>query len=546
MHNPLKLIGNVERHYLLVSSLLFLIVGWVAFSEKQGPLIELYDYWEHAACINELSANLLNPPNPLLHIEERNTLRYTPYIFLAALFKKLSHLNLFTVIKILSLTGFLLLTGGIYLWSKEYFQDEKVPLYVLTALLFLWGRPFNYSNEYNLRFLSYTLFYPSIFTFSLSFPGLFFLLNYIRYGKRTYYFLYLLTASFIFVSHPLTGSFFLMCAFLLIITEDKNRLKNCGLYLFGLCIIAVLSLVWPYHSFIKAVVDSTTTDWYFPFRMYLYSPVIIYKMGPALLGLPIVMFLLINKKYYFISGGFVLCSFIYVLSYFLNIRLGERYVFFVMVFLHLALAWYFSRLELLSFRKMRDILMHLNERNVYLLFFWIILALSVSYQIVTLGFEQAGYTIRFEPRPVVQKYKNPLDNYKRLHGKIKAGDIVLSDTLTSWPIPAFTGAKIISLYHDNPMVPDNNKRLENAVKFYDSRTALAERRKIAQRYSVTHVLLNFDRMKDTPVNRINNYFLNFRIGESLIQDLKKMGAIILQNDGFILFKLYENSKSMVE
>ncbi len=35
------------------------VISWVLVSGRRGPLIELYDHWEHAASINELSLNLL-------------------------------------------------------------------------------------------------------------------------------------------------------------------------------------------------------------------------------------------------------------------------------------------------------------------------------------------------------------------------------------------------------------------------------------------------------------------------------------------------------
>jgi hypothetical protein len=527
MEKLLRPILSVEKKYLLLSLILLPIIFWVSSSGRQGPFIEHYDYWEHAACINELSINPLDPRDPFLHVEGIRTLRYTPYIFLLGVLGKLSHLSHFTVIRLSSIISFLILIAGVYLWSKEYFQDKELPFYVLVAFLFLWGEPFNYSYEYNLRFLSYTLFYPSIATLNLSFFGLYFILRYVRSGKGSYYLLYLLLASFVFVSHPLTGSFFLMCSFLLIVTEGQNILRNLALYFLGIFIILIPSLLWPYHPFIKAVINSATTDWHFIFRMYLYDPKHIYKMGPALLGLPIILLLLIKKKYSFISSGFLLCLLIYVVTYFLNIRLGERYIFFMMFFLHLSLAWYFSTLGLFSFSKMKDTLSHMSEGNVHALFFGIIVVLSVSYQVMKLGFEQAGYTLDFEPNPVIRKYENPVDDYDLLKGKITDGDIVMSDTLTSWPIPALTGA----------MGPDNRSRIGDAIQFYNPQTPLNVRERILNKYEATHVLLNFDRMKERDVNRPSNLYLDFRIEERLMDDLRRMGEIVFRNDAFVLFKL---------
>lgn len=528
---------TIERKYLLACLILLPIISWVLFSGRQGSLIELYDYGEHAASIRELSTHLYSPQNPLLNTDGSTTLRYTPYIFLLALTKKIFHLNLSTIVNLSSIISFLFLVVGVYLWSEEYFKDRNLSLYVLVTLLFLWGKPFNYSNEYNLRFLAYTSFYPSTVIFNLSFLGLYFLLKYTRYGKIRNYVSYSLLAIFIFLSHPLTGSFFLLSSFLLIVTEGKGSIAHLGLYFATLLIICILLILWPYYPFIDAIIKSVTTDWYQPHRMYLYDTRGIYRMGPALLGLPIVLLFLIEKKNSFISWGFLLCSFIYVTSYFLNIRLGERYIFFIIVFLHLSLAWYLSTLEILSLSKIKNVLSNLNEKNIHILFFAIIVILSISYQIIKYSFEQMGYLINFKPRPIVHKYENPLDTYNLIKNNLKGGDIVLSDPLTSWLIPAFTGARIVSLYHNNPLVPDNATRIADTIAFYKSTTRLETRDMILKKYNVTHVVLNFNRTKDNEVNRMNNYYQVFGIDAPLIDDLKKLGEIVFENGVVILFKL---------
>ncbi len=527
----------VERNYFLFSLVLILILASVSLSAQRGPFIELYDYGEHAACIRELSVHPFSPRNPMLTADGSTTLRYTPYMLLLALTKKVFHLNIFTIINLASIISFFLFIVGVYLWSKEYFKSEVLPLYVLVTLLFLWGKPFDYSNEYNFRFLMYTSFYPSTFVFNLSFLGLYFLLNYTRYESYRNYLLYLLVATFAFLTHPLTGSFFLLSSFIVTITEGENRLKNWWLFCLSLLIIALCSLLWPYYSFIDAVIKSTTTDWYSSFRMYLYEAKNIYKMGPALLGLPLIFLFFVKRKYPFISLGFVSCSLIYVLSYSVNIRLGERYIFFMIFFLHLSLAWYCSTLGILSFNKIKKVLATLSEKNIHILFFAGIFVLSILYHVTKFGFEQAGYLITFRPMPLVTAYKNPLDNYSLLKGKIQGGDVVMTDPLTGWLLPALTGAKITALYHNNPLVPDNDQRVKDSITFYDSATPLQIRTMILNKYKATHVVLNYDRIKENEINTINNYYQNFKINPRLIDDLHKLASVIFENEDIILFKL---------
>ena len=512
-------------------------MSWSSLSGRQGPLIELFDYWEHTACIKEMSKNLLEPSNPFLQLEGSTTLRYTPYIFLLALTMEMTGWDLGIIIPSVSMLSFLFFLLGIYLFCKEYFRDGEQPLYTLITLLFLWGEPFNFSSEYNLRFLSYTLFYPSQVTCGLSFIGWYYFLRFVRYNATPDYWKYLVLAIFIFTAHSLTGTCFLLGIFLLTLTEGPKRIRNSGLYLLSVAVVLMITIMWPYYPFLKALQNTVSTPWAEETRGYLYATRNIYKMGPAVLGFPVILFMLVKRKYHFISYGFLLCTAIYVLTYKPKIYLGERYIFYIIVFLHLALAWYLKTLRVLSFAAMKDTLINLSEKNIHTLIFAAIVMLGISYQLAKLGFEQMGYTIDFRPRPIVQRYENPLDNYKALIGKIKRGDIVLSDPLTSWLIPTVTDAKIVALYHDNPLVPDNAQRVEHSLAFYGTTTDSEKRRLILKKYNVTHVLLNFDRMSDTVANRINDYYKNYVISEQLTDDLKRLGRIILSNDHFRLYEI---------
>ncbi len=525
------------RSYLLFSLLLIPLIAWSSLSGRQGPMIELYDYWEHTASIKELASNLLNPSNPFLDLDGSTTLRYTPYIFSLAFIIKLSGCDLSTMLTLISILNFIFLAIGVNLFCKEYFHDSKQPLYTLFTLLFLWGSPFNYSNEYNLRFFSYTSFYPSVVTFSLSFIGFYFFLRFSRDHRLSDYWLYLLFAIFIFTTHPLTGSFFLLGILLLALTEGEKKITTSTFFLVSLFAVIFVTFLWPYYPFLKALQKAVTTPWAQETRVYLYQTRNIYKMGAAVLGLPVIALMILKRKYHFISYGFILCAFIYIVTYKPNIYLGERYIFFSIVFLHLALSWYLRKLQLLSLRTLKETLINLTEKNLHIPVLVVILIMSFFYQLSKLSFEQIGYTINYRPRPIVEKYDNPVEPYKTLIGKIKQGDLVASDPLTSWLLPTLTGAKIAALYHDNPLVPDNEKRVEAMETLYDETTPFEKRKLILVAYNVTHVLLNFDRMQDCITNRINDYYKNYKITNRLIDDLNKLGHPIVKNEHFILYEV---------
>jgi hypothetical protein len=66
--------------------------------------------------------------------------------------------------------------------------------------------------------------------------------------------------------------------------------------------------------------------------------------------------------------------------------------------------------------------------------------------------------------------------------------VILADSLNSWPIPTF-GPKVIVLRHMNPLVPDEGERNHAVQRFLSKPLGSDERRRIIERYGVTHVLV---------------------------------------------------------
>jgi len=528
-------IPAVEKTYLICAAALFLAAGCIIFNGKQGSLFELYDFGEHVASIRELSENIVAPGNPLI-ADEKPTLRYTPYIFLLAVVVKCTPITVLWVVKLAALVNVLVFLSGIYLWAKTYFDDEHMPVYVLITFLFLWGKPFGYSNEYSLRFLSYTAFYPSITAFSLGFFGLFALQRAMSCTKKRYYGGYLLLTVFVFLTHPLTASFYLLCSFFIILSRSTARVLHLGLYFSGCAAAVIIACVWPYYPFGDALLKSTTTPWY-DFKGYLYELKNIIRIGPAFLGVPVILFFLVKRRYFFIVCGFAVSVLIYAVGGLLDIYLLDRYVFFCVFFMHLGLAWLLRRLGLLSVSEIRSTIAKGPAGTAATVALGIVVLGSICYQAAKVGCEQAGYEINFTRRPMVHRYNDPLPQYRRLAGVLEAGNIVLSDPLTSWLIPAFTGAKIVALYHNNPMVADNDVRRRDSRRFYQLDTALPERRHILQKHSVTHVLINRYRMQDSYVNRVRDYYVHYTVSEGLINDMKALGSVVFENGDMVLFAL---------
>ena len=525
---------SIGRGYACAAGVIALIVIAVSMSGRQGPLIELYDYGEHVASIRELAARPLEPHNPLL-AGGGPTLRYTPYIMLLAALVRFAGLSLPAVVTLASAGSFLLFAAGLYYFSRDYFKDEKMPLYALLVLLFCWGKPFGYSNEYCLRFFCYTAFYPSMVAFGASLAGLSVLLRYVRSGRAAYCGWYALWAAALFATHPLTGSFFFVAALVMVLAESRSVLRHLAGYAAGVALALALALLWPWYSFADAVALSTTAPWY-DFKDYLYGSGTIFRAGPALLGIPVLVYLLKKGTNRFVSWGGLACAGVYAAGGLVDVYLLDRYIFFSIFFLHTALAWHLRQIDLLSIGTLKQLPGPFSSGAAARTCWAVVLCCCVLYQAAKLGCEQAGFEVNFTQRPMLQPYTNPADAYRGIRDLVREGDVVLSDPLTAWLVPAFTGAKIVALYHNNPMVDGNERRKEDVRRFYEPQTTLSERRGILRSYGVTHVLLNRDRMRDSFVNRVRNYRRLYALSSPLLEDMSVLGRTVFESSTLILFQ----------
>ena len=80
------------------------------------------DLWESTASLKELSTNLTSPKHSHV-LSDTPSFRYMPYMLILAMFTKFTGLDVFSVMNFAAIFNFILLSVGIYLFIKEYFQD---------------------------------------------------------------------------------------------------------------------------------------------------------------------------------------------------------------------------------------------------------------------------------------------------------------------------------------------------------------------------------------------------------------------------------------
>jgi hypothetical protein len=478
---------------------------------------------EHGAAVRELAKNVINPEDPMLANHPGDSSRFVPSILLMALFAKSLHLDILAVLKIFLIIFFILFLIAAALFSREYFNDADQAPWSLASLLFLWGAGWTGANAYMFSAILYTAYFPSVVSFSLSLLACYFQLRFLRSRQAGTLILYLFLGALAFVNHPLTGAFFLISSGILY-GEKRGFSKETFAY-YGLSIVVTLLLVslWPYYSFFTDLLRIVTGEMaktadYQITRHYLYSRFLI-GSGPALAGIPILLLFFRQRRYPFLIGGFAVFSLCYLVGYFFKISLAERFIFFSIFTMQMAV----SRI-LREWFRLPSQTPYYNSKKITAWLLGTLLIAGIGVQLTFTYTKFISPAFEREAGSTLPRYVNPNALQLTVQKYLREGDVVLSDRYTSWSIPLYTGAKIVALFHTPPHVTDNRERIKAVETFYNTATAPEERRKILAHYGVTHVLLNFK-----------------TAGAELATVLEKMGfAVIAGDNSFRLFSAFPN------
>ena len=523
---------KIDRKYLLLSVMLILLTAAANFSGRLWS--EMGDSWEHAASVNELSHNFIHPSNPFLTTGGNTTPRFTLYILLLALLKRISTLSVIDLMELAGLCNAILLVTGIYVFIKNYTKHNYQPFFTLITLLIFWGRGWLYSSEYSLHFLISSLSHPSIFTFAISFWGWHFFLNSIRGKEKINSVMTVLLSLIISSAHPLNASFYFIFLFFLSFQQKENIKRGFSLIGLSLVLSILFSLSWPYFSIIEVFRKGSLSGGWYPTGNYFYTHIIT-GAGLSLLGIPVVIYYLLKRRHLCIILSFLVSVMIYIASYCADLPLLGRYIYFSIFFLQLLLSFFLAELWEPHPKHIPPPFIKHTLRITSV----IIIVVLFLYQIKLMDLTgMVRCCIHFSPTLSTKRCNHPKEKYVFLTAHLKRGNVVISDTFTSWVIPAMTGAKVVSLFHDNPLVPDNVNRMRNTKVFFSPATNRLERMEIVKHYGVTHILIH---------KGLENFEYAYLLKEwgifipsftqTLTESLTSLGKIVYQDNTYILIAL---------
>lgn len=502
------------RYPILVFSLLLFFIYNIPFH-----LYEYHsDFWSHAAVLRELASyplsslqfrllNLHHQMGPIPYI-------YNPYTFTLACVQKLTGASAVAILKFSSLVNFTLFAWGLHLFLKKYFSDPRLSLWMLPLLLFFWGKSWDFSGAYDIGGMAVNLTSPYFFAFALAFFVLFLFVRFLREVKwGSGILLSLLTAAMALINF--LPAFFAVGGMILIaIFEKKKNLKPLGILAGFFLLAGILATAWPFFSILRLVKDGFSMTAYFDPSYYFHWGHLS-RLGPLLLGLPLLLVFIRQKRYPFVTGGFAFFLVCYFTAFLLKNPLGWRIVFFITFFLHLAVGLYLKDKSL---------------NGKWAVTLAAVFFLSVLYQTASLTAKQFGFHSFGEVLEILQN--NPARGmgferrFRHLSEQIPSKAVVFTDLETAYVLPAFRGRPIASRegigFYDT-LIPGLKEHEKDIKDFFSTGTSTGRRMEILSKYRPEFLIWNEDKSKHPP-----------------FEEFKQWGQVIYRKDGFSLISLAQD------
>jgi hypothetical protein len=474
--------------FALLSLGILVWVSWDAFSFRLVSFNAGADYWEHTAVLHALLIDPIHPGHPLI-ASDIGSPRYNPHLLLAALLSRPFTDDALDAMGVSAVLNTALFCLGIGWFCRAYFRDSRAAFVGLVVFFGAWYDAPHFSNVYELDIFFSVAGYPSTAALGMTMIGLALTTKVLRSSHTRWPWLLGLTLLWadVYITHPLTATMGLSACVLLALTEPgvvrRDRLRVGGTALLGF----LLAGFWPYYPALSMVARGTAARVQRELELgtaplhQFYSQEMLFRIvGYSLLALPVLAYFLVRRRHLFAPLSALLMILVFVVSAFLDIPLGHRYVLLAMPFLHIALVWL-----LLSLVPRAGTTTLLARRPVK-----IVAALAVAGFLSFLAVTNVSMAhARFaKVSPSFTPRESPTVRLGRRVAEITGRDaVVLATPLSSWSLPTF-GPKIVALHHTNPMIGDSAARKGDVMKFLAAGTRPDERRRILEHYAVTHVL----------------------------------------------------------
>ncbi len=488
-------------------------IAWVLIGDAlEGPLVAFLpqaSYWEYAAVLREWLQHPFTPGNPQVN-DPVLSAHFMPWFWLLTMIGRLLNLSPTQLLSVSSVAGFVAIAAGMLLFLREYFRNAWAPFIGMLVVFGFWGVAGHWAGVLQLRNFVYVAAYPSSLVFGLSLISFWMTIRLLQSGRTLplWAAALALITSFAFLTHPFTAVFGITGCAVLALTEPTNLSVKRFIALFVLIAGLALAELWPYFSIWKLLlgmygpgIEGLTSAAAAGGQLAgiggselvdtFYDPAVIAAtLGLSLLGLPAVIYLMQKDRRPFIVYGALLMLVPYVLNIIIDIPMAHHFLFFSAVYFQFAIVWAWLRLigawkslPRPAFAVPAILFSVVAGATVLIANVWMV-------QLESQGRGVALASLNIDDTHLMlADGKSVPTVYGELLAPVADDAVVLAMPDIGLPVAAVKG-RVVSPYADNPMLTDQDERLQATREFFLWPAGDLDRVATVQQYSVSHVLID--------------------------------------------------------
>lgn len=438
------------------------------------------DFWEHLAAIDAFARNPLHPRNPYVLGPESSHL-YTPYHFLWGLLVAMTRSSAYALAPLMAAVNTMAFAIGARRISSRLTGHPDFALPVALAMLFLWLKPYGWSGFHDFGLLPLTAIYP----YWLALPVAMIAIG--TFDERravtiVEWLALVIVVAFVFLVHPLTGSFLTLVLAIRAFAEPSlpagRRLACVAAPALGVA----LSLAWPFFPVLTAITGAPQfAKQGFAGQWREFYDRFAIRLLPAALGLYELAYAWRRRSLDWVTWTFLACTGLYLVN---PVSLRTAFLARYVIYVALALQWctvrWLARSRAEGGRRAAAAL------ALFLLVVMGGAVLEVRTSLAWLGAPWSGVAQSpagdRDDREVVRRFL-------ALAPSLTHRDVVMASMEESWVLPAVIGCRVVGVLHSNPFMHDWEARQAAVQRFFDPAASAAQRAALIRSYHVTRVLV---------------------------------------------------------
>ncbi len=437
------------------------------------------DFWQHSACIREISIHPLVPQHPFLALDHPHEF-FSPYAVAVGWASRVLLLDPVPMLACMGILNLSFLYASMYWFALLFTGQKTAAFYLLVFSLVFWGPgPLMFSGFFHLQVVGDTAPYPSLFCAALTLLALSLYLKITRGATLWWFAVVGMILSFVLLTHPHT--FVALAIILGAFWFSLHRRLDAHTTLLT-CAFAMavgLALLWPYYPFADLIFHASDDHHYGNRWVYVN---LAQRYWPLLLCIPILLGRWQKKPIDPLNLGLLGLLFVFVAAYVTEKYGFGRIITFMVFFVHLAAAQWLAETEsarssgVVAARR-SDSLLYESVRGV---------ALGLALYFTGVGI------YRYRPGRL-----STCSEVARLGDYVSRDSVILTDLATGRIVPSFSG-KVVAIDVYQSFVPEMAARQRDVNLFFAQVTSTQQRYEILKAYKVDYVFINHSNVRVLP------------------------------------------------